>query len=150
MFENHRDSVEVPIELRRRKLRSEGEKPLQLRRQKQRSHERSLLEVELSLWSESYFYAGLSGDASEAGLFVATYRPFQPGEGILLRFELFGEPIEVDGMVRWHRAACEHAPPGVGIALGDVPPKARRLINAFCAERAPIYYELEKDESRSA
>jgi len=150
MLENHRDSVEVPIELRSRKLTSEEEEPLQLRRRKQRSQERLWLDVELSHWSDSQFYAGLSADASEAGLFVATYRPFLPGEGVLLRLELFGEPIEVDGILRWRRAACEHAPPGVGIALGDLPPKARKLIHAFCAERAPIYYELESDESRSA
>src|SRR5579864_6158832 len=106
MFENYRNSVEMPIELRCRKVRSEQEEPLQLRRVKQRSHERPWLDVELSLWSESQFYAGLSGDAAEAGLFVATYRPLQPGESIVLRLDLFGESIEVDGMVRWRRAAC--------------------------------------------
>jgi uncharacterized protein (TIGR02266 family) len=148
MFQNNRDRIEMPIELHCRKVGSEEEEPLELRREKQRSRERFRLKVELSWWSESHFYTGLSGDTSQAGLFVATYRPLRPGQSVLLRVELFGERIEVEGIVRWGRAACEHAPPGVGIGLPDLAPDTRRLIDAFCAERAPIYYELEDDESR--
>jgi uncharacterized protein (TIGR02266 family) len=160
MFQNKRDSVEMPIDLRFRKVGSQEEEPLQLWRQKQRSEgrhavrkdddDRLQLEVEVSLWSESQFYAGLSGDASQAGLFVATYRTLRPGESVLLRVELFGERIEVVGLVRWRRAFSEHAPPGVGVALSELPPNARRLIDAFCAERAPMYYEFENDERPSA
>jgi Tfp pilus assembly protein PilZ len=145
MFENNRDSVEVPIDLRFPKVRSEEEEPLQLRRQKRRSYEQLRLDVEVSPWSESNFYAGLNGDGPQAGLFVATYRPMRLGERVLLRFEMFGEPIEVDGMVRWRRVGSEYAPPGVGVAFGDLAPRARRLIDAFCARRAPMYYDLEND-----
>jgi hypothetical protein len=75
MSENDRDSVEVPIELRFRKVGPEKERSLQLSPDKEPFHERLRLDVELSLWSESHFYAGLSVDASPVGLFVATYRP---------------------------------------------------------------------------
>jgi uncharacterized protein (TIGR02266 family) len=146
MIGNKRDSVEVPIELSVRKVRSEKEEPLQLTRLKQRSLERLRVDVELSVWSESHFYAGLTDDVSQTGLFVATYRPLRPGESILLRVQLFGESIEVEGVIRWRRAASEHAPPGVGVGLGDLPANARRLIDAFCAERPPIYYDFENDD----
>jgi uncharacterized protein (TIGR02266 family) len=147
MFDNDRDSAAAPIELRVRKVRSDEEEPLQLRRKKPRSYDLLRLDVEVSLWSESHFYAGLSGGASPAGLFVATYQPPRPGERVLVRVELLGEPIEVEGIVQWQRAASEHAPPGVGVALADLAPQARRLVDAFCAARPPMYYELENDES---
>jgi uncharacterized protein (TIGR02266 family) len=150
MSENNRDSAAIPIELRIRKVRPQEEEPLQLRRPKQRSHERLRLDVEVSLSSESHFYAGLSGNASLAGLFVATYRPLRPGEIVSLRVELCGEPLEIEGIVQWRRAASEHAPPGVGVALANLPPNARWLIHAFCAARAPMYYELENDEGPAA
>lgn len=139
----------MPIGLRSPNVLSEEETPLELLREKPPSQERLRLDVALWRWSDSHFYAGLSGDASHAGLFVATYRPLRPGESILLRVELFGARIEVEGIVRWGRAASEHAPPGVGVALPDLPPHARRLVDAFCALRPPIYYEIEDDSPSS-
>ena len=149
MFENDRDSLETPIKLRFHKSAPEDEIPLELRRDKQRSHDRLSLDVELWFWSESNFYSDLSGNSSQAGLFVATYRPLQPGQSVILRVGLFGVRVELEGLVRWRRAASEHAPPGVGVALRNVPPNARRLIDAFCARRAPIYYELDDNQSHS-
>ena len=136
MSEDDRDSVEVPIDLRLRKVGSEKERPP------------PRLDVELSLWSESQFYAGLSVDASPVGLFVATYRPLKPAESVLLRVEIFGERVEIEGVVRWGRVASEYTPPGVGVALRDLAPNARKLIDAFCAARAPMYYALESDDGQ--
>jgi uncharacterized protein (TIGR02266 family) len=160
MFGNKYDPIEVPIDLCCRKADLAGEEPLQLVRAKatrrpthepspldvERTHEPSSpLDVEISLWSESCFYAGLNGNASQAGLFVATYRPLRCGERLLLRFELFGERIEIEGEVQWRRGASEHASPGVGVAFHDLSSSARALIDAFCATRAPLYYEVEND-----
>ena len=139
----------MPTELRVQKSVSDEEIPLELRRERQRASGRSPLDVKLSLWSESHFYSDLSGDTRQGGLFVATYKPLRPGQNVMLRVELFGERIVVEGRVQWGRGGCEHAPPGVGIVLGEVSPNARRFIDAFCARRAPIYYELENDESHS-
>ena len=83
------------------------------------------------------------GNASQAGLFVATYQPMQPGERRLLRFELLGERIEIEGEVQWRRGASEHASPGVGVAFLDVSPNARELIDTFCTRREPLYYEVD-------
>lgn len=148
MSENDRDSVEVPIELRFRKVGPVTERPLEPCRDKDPSHERLRLDVELSLWSESHFYAGLSVDASPVGLFVATYRHLEPADSVLLRVEIFGERVEIEGVVRWGRVASEYAPPGVGVALPDLAPNARKLIDAFCAARAPIYYALGNDDGQ--
>lgn len=145
MLENDRDSVEPQLH----QAASTEEMPLELRRQRQRASQRLPLDVKLSLWSESHFYSDLSGDTRQGGLFVATYKPLRPGQSVILRVELLGERIEIEGKVQWGRAACEYAPPGVGIALRDVSPNARRFIDAFCAWRAPIYYELENHKSHS-
>jgi len=147
MVENKSDPVEVPIDLCCRKTDRGDEEPLQLLRVKQPSHRPPPLDVEVSLWSESCFYAGLSGDASQAGLFVATYRPIRRGEKLLLRFELFGEPVEIEGEVQWRRSASEHLSPGVGVAFNKLPPNARMLIDVFCTKRAPLYYEVENSEN---
>ena len=145
MIENDRDSVG----LRLHQAASTEEMPLELRRERQRTSERLPLDVKLSLWSESHFYSDLSGDSRQGGLFVATYRPLRPGQNVILRVELLGERIEVEGKVQWGRAACEYAPPGAGIVLRDVSRNAQRFIDAFCAWRAPIYYDLENDENHS-
>jgi Tfp pilus assembly protein PilZ len=144
MLENDRDSAELGLH-----QPATQEMPLELRRKRQRASDRLPLDVKLTLWSESHFYSGLSGDTRQGGLFVATYKPLPPGQNVILRVELFGERIEVEGMVQWGRAGCEYAPPGVGIVLRGVPPNAQRFIDAFCAGRAPIYYELENEENHS-
>jgi Tfp pilus assembly protein PilZ len=147
MVENKCDPIEVPIDLCCRKTNWGDEEPVQLLRAKRPLYRLPTLDVEVSLFSESCFYAGLNADTSQAGLFVATYRSIRRGEKLLLRFELFGERLEIEGEVQWRRSASEHGAPGVGVAFDNLPPNARMLIDVFCAKRAPLYYEVENSDS---
>jgi hypothetical protein len=105
------------------------------------------LDAEVTPWSDTHFYAGLAGDV--AGLCVVTYERLRPGDTVLLRIHLLEEVIELQGTARWSRAASENVPPAVGVGFGELPPRARAAIDAFCTQRAPLYYDVE-DEAREA
>lgn len=100
------------------------------------------LQVDIGMWSASHFYAGLSLDVSQGGLFVATYRVLEPGTKVCLYFQLpSGEAIETEGRVTWLRDASEDTPPGMGISFFDLDPSALAAIERFCAQRAPLYHQ---------
>jgi uncharacterized protein (TIGR02266 family) len=108
-----------------------------------RASKRISIEVELHLASESHFFSGLSGDISEGGVFVSTYRPLARGSLVDLEFSLPGadEPLHARGEVRWHRDATPDLPPGVGISFDELSDENRKLIHRFCTMRPPLYYD---------
>lgn len=108
-----------------------------------RASKRISIEVELHLASESHFFSGLSGDISEGGVFVSTYRALAMGSLVDLEFSLPGtdQPIHVRGEVRWHRDAAPDFPPGVGIAFDELSEDDRKVIHRFCTMRPPLYYD---------
>jgi uncharacterized protein (TIGR02266 family) len=77
--------------------------------------------VEVDFESESHFYAGLSENLSEGGLFVATYAPRPVGSAIDVTLKLpgHGEPVRTRGTVRWVREFSEMSDtvPGMGLRL---------------------------------
>ena|SRR5258708_28739151 len=99
------------------------------------------IQVEVSYATESNFYVGLAGDVSEGGLFLATYRTVPLGSPIDLELWLPDGKLSAHGTVKWVREAMEGAPPGLGIAFEPLSDEKRQRIHAFCAERAPWYYE---------
>lgn len=108
-----------------------------------RASKRVSIEVELHLASESHFFSGLSGDISEGGVFVSTYRALAQGSLVDLEFSLPGasQPLHARGEVRWHRDATPHGPPGVGISFDDLTEEDRKAIHRFCTMRPPLYYD---------
>lgn len=106
-----------------------------------RSFDRVPLETEVSLSSESQFFAGLSGDISTGGVFVATYRVLPVGAHVTVEFALGDRAVSTKGTVRWLREASGDTPPGVGIAFDELTDESRRDIVAFCERRAPLYYD---------
>jgi uncharacterized protein (TIGR02266 family) len=109
----------------------------------QRAHARTVLEVEVSFETESHFFAGLTRDISEGGLFLATYRPLAVGARVSLSLSLPDGALEVTGTVRWSRDANEGSAPGVGIAFDPLDETATKRINRFCELRAPLYYDVD-------
>ncbi len=109
-----------------------------------RASPRVALAVEIDLASESHFFAGLSGDLSEGGVFVETYRAIPIGSAVELEFSLPNGSVSTRGSVRWHRDASESSSPGVGIAFEDLPTRERDVVHAFCKARAPLYYDVEE------
>lgn len=104
---------------------------------------RARLEVEVSLTSESQFYADIAGSVVEGGLFLATYQRRRVGTRLDIELSLPSGTVDVRGTVRWVREGREGVPPGVGIAFDELSETTRRAIDDFCTERAPLYYDVE-------
>lgn len=102
------------------------------------------IEVDVSLTSESHFFAGLTGNVSGGGLFVATWRTLPVGTPIDIALSLPDGPLNAHGQVRWVRHATEGAAPGVGVSFDDLDGRDRARIEVFCAARAPWYYDLDE------
>jgi len=112
-------------------------------RVERRAAPRVEVEVEVSFASESQFFVGLSGDLSEGGLFVATWRSLPLATAVDLALSLPDGPVFARGHVRWVRDQVEGgAAPGLGIAFECLSPGDRARIEAFCAERAPLYCDV--------
>jgi uncharacterized protein (TIGR02266 family) len=109
--------------------------------EERRSFDRVPVETEVSLGSESQFFAGLSGDVSTGGIFVATYRVLPIGAHVTVEFALGDRTISAKGTVRWIREARGDTEPGIGIAFDDLTAETRADIVAFCAHRAPLYHD---------
>ncbi len=113
------------------------------RGEEHRAHPRVAVAVAIGLETESHFFAGLSGDISEGGVFVQTYRDLPVGSDVNVLFDLPDGQLTAHGRVRWHRANSDSSPPGVGIAFEELDEGDRRVIQRFCESRAPLYYEVE-------
>ena len=108
-----------------------------------RAHPRTILEVEVSFETESHFFAGLTRDISEGGLFLATYRALSVGARVSLSLSLPDGALDVTGTVRWSRDANDGSTPGVGIAFDPLDEAATKRITRFCELRAPLYYDVD-------
>jgi uncharacterized protein (TIGR02266 family) len=107
-----------------------------------RSTPRVAIEVTVSLTSESHFFVGLTGDLSQGGLFVATYRELSIGTEMEVALTLPDGLLAARGQVRWVRRATDTVAPGVGVAFEQLTEADRARIETFCAARAPWYYEV--------
>ena len=105
---------------------------------------RVTLEVDVDLSSDSHFFTGLSGDISEGGLFVSTYRTVDVGSEVDLEFSLPNGAVQTRGLVRWQRDASPYGPPGIGIEFDLLSEAERDIIHDFCVARAPLYYEVDQ------
>ena len=99
-------------------------------------------DVEVSLGSESHFFAGLSGDVRRGGIFVSTYKSVPLGAPVRVTASLPTGEIAADGTVRWVRGANVGAPPGIGVELDGLTAEQLRAIEDFCSDRPPLYVDL--------
>ncbi len=114
--------------------------------QENRAQARAQLEIEVTLASENNFWAGITDNVSEGGVFVATFNP--PPVGTQLSFELVvgedGVRHPVEGVVRWVRepkVAIEGLPPGCGIRWSSISDEAMAAIRSFIQSRETLVYE---------
>jgi uncharacterized protein (TIGR02266 family) len=112
-----------------------------------RSSPRVAVDVEVSMHTEHNFYAGLTRDLSEGGLFIATIEHLPVGTGLDLTVSLPGHtPIQARGQVRWVREYSQFNQdfhPGVGVQFVDLTDSDRGAIESFLAAREPILYDPE-------
>jgi uncharacterized protein (TIGR02266 family) len=98
--------------------------------------------LEVTLSSDSQFFAGITGDIGQGGLFVSTYRTLPVGSEVELTFTLpTAAVVKTLGTVRWVRAASAGAPPGLGISFNALSSADRAHVEAFCVARAPLYHD---------
>jgi len=110
-----------------------------------RREPRRACELELEFTDETHFYAGITQDLSQGGVFIATYRVFPVGSRLELGFQLpNGTEVRARGVVRWVRGegAPEDERPGMGVAFTELSDSALAAIADFCRERAPLYMEI--------
>lgn len=109
----------------------------------QRRTERHAIELPVEFDLETEFYAGITRDISEGGVFIATYCIQPIGTIIGLAFELpCGTRIETRGTVRWIRDTAHTSRPGMGVAFTALSAESLAAIANFCRHNAPLYVEL--------
>jgi uncharacterized protein (TIGR02266 family) len=113
-----------------------------------RAHVRVPLEVEVTLESEHNFYAGIAGNVSEGGVFIATYTAPPRGAEVEIKLTLDGssQVFSLKGVVCWTRemkVSSEESPAGCGIRFVSLPNDALKAITAFVAKRDTILFDDE-------
>lgn len=123
-----------------------------------RRHARYALSLAITMQGDNNFYAGLSEDLSEGGVFVATYHVLPLGTPVVLQFTLPSndEPMTVNGTVQWVRgpdATASHENvfgggrdvpgimPGIGIRFHDLDAATRTVIRDFMERRRPVFFD---------
>jgi uncharacterized protein (TIGR02266 family) len=108
-----------------------------------RAHSRVSIETEVSMESDSNFFAGFAEDISAGGLFVATHS-YQPvGTPIDLSFRIGRASINAQAVVRWVREVDDKNPdmvPGMGVQFTSLPAGAQDAILRFVESREPLFY----------
>ena len=112
-------------------------------RPEQRASVRHELKVDVTIASDTHFFAGLAGDVSRGGIFVATFADIKVGQRIFLQLSLLDHEISAVGTVRWRREAAESVTPGVGIQFDKLDSTFMELVEKFCADRPPMYVDEE-------
>ena len=103
-----------------------------------------VLEIEVGFVGDNNFFAGLSMDVSEGGLFVATWQPSPVDTRLMLSFVLpDGHSITTPGVVRFIMEGHDDLPPGMGIGFADLSDDDLQAIRRFCKMRRPTYYEMD-------
>lgn len=110
-----------------------------------REHTRYRVDLDVTVTSEHNFYAGFVENMSHGGLFIATHQLKPVGERLEFSVHLPGsdEPIRGIGEVRWVRVYSEssNVPPGMGIRFLNLDDASTARIEAFLAQREPMFYD---------
>lgn len=109
-----------------------------------RQRPRVRMQAAVDVQSDDNFFNGFSSNISDGGLFVATVNLVPLGTEVDLSFTLpSGARIETKGVVRWVREVNDKLPeafPGLGVQFKELDPAALQAIEAFLAEREPLFY----------
>jgi len=102
------------------------------------------LEVEVGLSGDNTFFAGLSMDVVDGGLFVATWQALPVGTLVEVSLVLpGGHAVTAPGVVVFVIDEREELPPGMGISLSDLTSLHLEAIRRFCKQRPPTYYDVD-------
>ena len=112
------------------------------RTNERRDRVRCEVQIDIDVQSGAASASGVTRDLSAAGAFIVTEVALAVGSRLELRLHLprLAEPLRCVGEVRWsrpHGSACGE-PAGVGVRFVSPDADARRLIQTFLLERAPL------------
>lgn len=109
-----------------------------------RVQERVELEIDIGLHSATQFYAGLSNDISQGGIFVSTVKPMPVGSEVSISFVLpGGHNVTTRGRVAWLSSPRDEAGrPGMGVRFERLEPEHRHAIEKFLRYRPPMLHEV--------
>ena len=101
--------------------------------------------VDVGFLCDACFYAGLSADISEGGVFVSTHVLLPLGTELTLTFALpEGHEVTTAGVVRWlsdPQAQQDAGTPGMGIQFRALRSTDLSVIREFVLRREPIFIE---------
>jgi len=100
------------------------------------------VKFEVSVDGPHNFFAGLTQDISKGGVFIATHQVYPIGTKMRLAFEIEGEHIEVEAVVRWVRSPenvfSEDIQPGMGLQFIDPDEKLISAFDKFLEKKEPL------------
>ncbi len=109
-----------------------------------RIQDRVEMEVDIGLHSATQFYAGLSNDISEGGIFVSTVKPMPVGSQLSITFVLpGGHTVSTRGRVAWLSSPRDDdGRPGMGVRFERLEDEHRHAIEKFLRYRPAMLHEV--------
>ena len=110
-----------------------------------RGHTRLALNANVSLESNSNFFAGFTENISEGGVFVSTLSPPSEGETVVLKIKVAGAgEVAVPGVVRWLRTGEDGHYTGCGVQFEHLTEQAKHALDHLVKSlgREPLFYEV--------
>jgi uncharacterized protein (TIGR02266 family) len=111
------------------------------------------IEVDVEVDGAAQRFWSTSVDLSPGGMFVMTDRDIPVGSDVMLTFTLPGDlALQVIGVVRWRRDRHDAggSNPGIGLAFFCLEPEVKKILDAFCAVREPLYATPESGQFEAA
>lgn len=133
----------VPPSLSEREEMMRADEAVRIAREREakRTAQRISLHARVSATSEDNFFAGMSENISEGGVFVASYSPPAVGETVTLDVEIgSGTRLRVSGVVRWLRYDHDGNETGCGVEFEGLSAEDRRKVARLVQElrREPL------------
>jgi len=112
--------------------------------EEKRAHRRKRLQTDITLTSETNFYAGFIQDISTGGLFISTPNPLPERYTCEIEFSLpdNGEAIKANCEVSWSRKEItpDGEPAGMGLRFLDLSNDDLERIDTFVENREPLFH----------
>lgn len=107
------------------------------------NHEISV-DFEVSVEGPHTFFNGFTEDISRGGIFLATTQLFPIGMKMKLSFEIEGEHVEIDAVVRWSRSSSNSdLATGMGLQFVDLPDNVVIVFEKFLKKKEALFFDVD-------
>lgn len=136
----------IPLSAPRRKRRPVEMVPTTTEDAERRFTRRMQLDVDIGWSSETNFFVGFAEDIGDGGIFVSTYDLLPTGTAVNISLVLpSGHHVNTRGRVAWIRtpkSLDDEMTPGFGVQFEDLSDADRKALEAYCARRQPIFFDV--------